>query len=901
MSKLKQAQLKSIFICILLVFNAQFIKIFAQDEIREDIYIHTDKSIYTPGEIVWFKAYVLDSKNHIPAIKSHILYVKIINNEGECVFSTKLPISNGFTNGEYHVPDAIKMEGTYQIVAYTEKTQNLSPSIWFRSKLIIKSTPTDLVKIKYTPDLTKLSESTIAGTVYCFYDSDFLIKDLKVFCTIESLGKSLYSKTQKTDSLGLIDFHWDIPKNLNNTDLTLIFKTNYLNDTSELKTTIPLGKDKIHLSLFPEGGSLVQGLLNKVAIKVSDNLGYPLNTKGWLINENRNQLQEIKTNDEGLGIFSFIPQANESYYIKLNNPILSDSLYPLTKALESGYLLSVEETNRSNISLKISMTSDLKGERVNLYLSNGINFTTVFDSVLTEENIFSFETSSYPVGIARLTLISENKGPMAERLVFLNKYKKLQIVIETDKESYDPREKVEMLVSTFDFKGNPVSANLSLSVTEEDRMSNDQANIASYLLLDSKLKGNVRNSAFYMHDTPQADSALNMLLMTQGWRKIELIEEYAKIILSPENAAGIRGHVYYKKNKPAQNATVQIINTHTWQIISTTTNDEGAFLIPIDDYLGLADENDLSISVTAPNKKDAKLILEIDAESNSRNFTTFKLKEENIPVFALSENTNFLPEEISKNYYTKFDSSTEFIDEVIIEEKKENIIFDQETKKEIFLKIDKKESSEINTIGFLSSNENGFNGGIVQLLRTVAPGLQLSPQGIIKYRGNNSLIPQLESGVLFVVDGVAKGYNVDAVSWINIGDIKEIQVTKNPGAALKYRNGMSGLVEITMKDGSDDVQNVTEPIKDNNLSVIKGFKVSREFYSPDYTGNTPNQKNYIDLRSTLYWNPNLVLNKKGQARISFYNSDRRTKFRSHIVGFSDSGLLGNNQINYQVK
>lgn len=709
MNKLKQAQLKSIFICILFVFNAQFIKIFAQDEPREEIYIHTDKSLYSPGEIVWFKAYILDAKTHTPSIKSHILYLNVVNENGENVFSTKLPVSNGFANGEYPIPDSLKKKNRYQLIAYTENTENLSPSFWFRSKIIIDPSPINLFKIIYNPTLSKLAESIIEGKVQCLYNSDFSIKHLPVKCKIVSSGKTFYSKTIRTDSLGLIDLHWDIPKSLNNKDITLCFEVNYLNDTKELKINIPFGKDGIQIDLFPEGGNLVQGLLNKVAFKASDNLGYPLLVKGMLINENGNQLQEIKTNKEGMGIFSFIPKAHESYYIKLKDPIISDSSFTLPKALESGYVLSVIKTNKSSISLKISSTPDLKGEKVKIYLSDGFNSTNIFDSVLHEEKIFSFETSAYPIGIATLTLLSENKGPIAERLVFLNKYKKFQISIETNKNSYDPREKVDMLISTFDFKGNPVAANLSLSVTEEDRMLTNPPDIAAYLLLDSKLKGIVRNSSFCLQDSPEADNALNMLLMTHGWRKIELIEEYSKLISSSENTIGIKGHVYTKRKKPANNAMVQIINTRTWQIVSTETNDKGAFLLPLDDYLMLADNHDLSISATVPNKKNARLIIEIDSEIHTEKLSSFNLIEENIPVFTLAENINFLPEEISKKYYTKLDSSTEFIEEVIVKEKQPSILFDEETKKELFFKIDKKESSEIHTINFISSNQNGFN------------------------------------------------------------------------------------------------------------------------------------------------------------------------------------------------
>ncbi len=899
---IKQVSGKSFLIVVcttLLLFNSKLSKIFAQiqviDEIFENIYIHTDKSIYTPGEDIWFKAYILDEETHIPVSKSNILYLNIIDSKGECIFSTKLPIINGFANGEYHIPDTLKKD-ILKIVAYTENLENLSPSFWYCSELVIDPTPIDLWKIIYKPELSKLSESVLAGEVYCVYSADFPIKDMKVHCRIESSGKKMYSKTEKTDSLGKFEFKWNIPLSLKNKDVTLCLKANYLNDTKEIKINVPCGKREFHINFYPEGGFLVQGLLNKVAFKAVDNYGSPLNIKGVLVNQNGDQLQEIKTNHEGMGVFAFIPKTKDSYYFKINDPVDGDSLYNLPKPLESGYVLSVEQTDNSIIALRISMTPDMKGKKVKLSLFDGFKQKNIFESVLNEEKLFSFLTSTYPVGIATLTLLSENNVPVAERLVFLNKYKKLQLSIETDKDSYDPREKVDMMIKAFDFEGNPASANLSLSVTEENRMLNNQTNMSSYLLLDSKLKGKVRNSSYYLQDTQEADSALNILLMTHGWRKIELIEEYSKLILSPENTPGIKGHVYTRKKKPAKNATVQIINTRTWQIISTETNDQGAFLIPIEDYLLVADNQDLSISATIPNKKEAQLTIIID----SKIISGFKLKEEKISVYNMAEKMNFLTEEFVKNKYTNFDNSTEFIDEVVVTGKKLGPLDDEEDVRERMYKINKKESEEIKTFNFQSSNES-FDGGMLQLLRTIAPGFQLSPLGIIKYRGYNSIVPEFEQGVLFVVDGIPKGDKVDAISWISISDIKEIKVITNPGAALIYSTGASGIVEITLKDGRNSAPIVRETPKNNNLSVIKGFKVVREFYSPDYSAHTQNQANDIDFRSTLYWNPNLILDNQGQGKITFYNGDKKARFRCHINGVSESGLLGNTQINYRVK
>lgn len=66
--------------------------------------------------------------------------------------------------------------------------------------------------------------------------------------------------------------------------------------------------------------------------------------------------------------------------------------------------------------------------------------------------------------------------------------------------------------------------------------------------------------------------------------------------------------------------------------------------------------------------------------------------------------------------------------------------------------------------------------------------------------------------------------------------------------------------------------------------------MKREFYSPDYLINPEPETN--DIRTTLYWNPNLQTNKvKRTISIPFYNSDLTHKIRIILEGFNEDGKL----------
>ncbi len=887
---------KLIYILFIVMSNTFPIKVFSQtpnsQNSFEEIYIHTDKTTYAPSEDIWFKAYILDDEYHMPVAKSKLLYLNFIDIEGIILFTEKFPVEDGFSNGDFQLSDTLK-KGNYQLVAYTEHMKNESPTTWYHSEIIIDPSPIDLWEISYYPKLSKLSESILAGEINCLASSGFPIADAKIQYTIESSGKKIYSETQKTDSLGKTSINWNIPEQYKNKNLILHADANYLNKKKNLIINIPLCKEGIDLKFFPECGSLVQGLLNNVAFKVNDHYGNPINIKGTLINHDGVNIKNIETLHEGMGLFSFVPNPNESYYVKLKKPDLGDSLFALPKAHESGYVLSIKQSEKSIITFDINMTPDLKGKKVNLSIFNGLEYKNIFESVLKGTKRFSFLTSSLPVGIAGLTLFSEDI-PVAERLIFLNKHKKLQLSIEADKEIYDPKEKVEMQVKAVDFEGNPVSANLSLAVSEKSKRLSNNRDIASYLLLGSKLKGVTGDLSYYLKDTEVADSALNILLMTHGWSKIERIEEYSKIIVNTENIPGIRGSVYKKNNKPAKNAQVQLINTKTWQLISTETNDLGRFFIPIEDYVLIAGNRELSISAALPNKtKD--LIIVLDPDFKKDILSDFKLNEEIILSYNLPEKRKRIKNNIETEY-TNFDETTEFIEEVTITGKKYDPVYEEARKTTpTVYKLEEKELELARNMGASSDPDLG----ILALVRMAGPTFGRTGGKVI-YRGGYSSLMGPQLGALFIVNGVPYGDKVGNLDWINLNNVKQVKVITSPGAAIRYGSSYSGLIEITMKEGNENINKQVNIKNDENLSVIKGYKINRQFYSPDYSSKIYEQERTFDSRSTLYWNPNLIIDNSGEQKISFFNGDKRTFFQCKVVGIDDSGLIGDSKITLRV-
>ena len=68
---------------------------------------------------------------------------------------------------------------------------------------------------------------------------------------------------------------------------------------------------KTRVDVFPEGGTFVQGLINKIAFKATNNFGTPVFIKGFLVNDKNKVLDTLKVLHDGMGTFKLRPIEGE--------------------------------------------------------------------------------------------------------------------------------------------------------------------------------------------------------------------------------------------------------------------------------------------------------------------------------------------------------------------------------------------------------------------------------------------------------------------------------------------------------------------------------------------------------------------------------------------------------------
>ncbi|HEY5463880.1 MAG TPA: hypothetical protein VIJ95_11540, partial [Hanamia sp.] len=110
--------------------------------------------------------------------------------------------------------------------------------------------------------------------------------------------------------------------------------------------------------------------------------------------------------------------------------------------------------------------------------------------------------------------------------------------------------------------------------------------------------------------------------------------------------------------------------------------------------------------------------------------------------------------------------------------------------------------------------------------------------------------------------------------------------------------GGNGVLVITTKRGDEMSDNIASV---GVLSIAPmGFYKARKFYSPKYDYTNANSER-PDLRSTIYWNPEIKTGKDGNASFDYYNADGTGTYKVTIEGIDDYGNIGRLVYRYKVE
>jgi hypothetical protein len=149
-----------------------------------------------------------------------------------------------------------------------------------------------------------------------------------------------------------------------------------------------------------------------------------------------------------------------------------------------------------------------------------------------------------------------------------------------------------------------------------------------------------------------------------------------------------------------------------------------------------------------------------------------------------------------------------------------------------------------------------------------------------------------------IVDGMVMGEATYLVN-INTTNVQSVEVLSGTrGGAVYGHSAASGAIVITTKKATIGKYVPYAPGVLNYKAI--GYYKAREFYSPHY--DDPKVNKYMpDMRSTIYWNPDVLTDENGKAVIAYFNADSPGTYRVVIEGIDADGNLGRQVYRYKVE
>lgn len=821
---------------------------FADSYPREKVSLHLDNASYYLGDTIWFKAYVVTAEQNLPTTISKPLYVELLDQLGNVVERQIIQLTDGEGTGQIILNNTF-FTGYYEMRAYTK---------W----MLAFDNPS------------------------CF-----------------SRVLPVYRKRLSDE---------ETPRSI----------ATYRMDAS-MKQRPKDKEKKFTVRFFPEGGQLVKGISSIVAFEATSRDKGAADVEGTVVLPSGEELAHIRSLHDGMGYFEYKPE--EKAGVAKIDYEGSTYQFDLPEALPQGYVLRIDN-RREMLDITVARSSQAMKDTLAVFVSSQGRpykcMTLDFEDELNCQ--FRISTKELPPGVQQISLVNLKGETLCERFCYVMPRSSMLLACKTDHALYRPFEPVTCRIKVRDHLNRPVQANLSVSIrngVESDFREYDHS-IYTDLLLVSDLKGYIHQPGFYFENqSAERFKMLDVLLLVRGWRKYDLSRLIGKRPFLPrylpETSLTLYGQVESYFGKALRNVGVSILARRDSVSIAgmTKTDSLGYFSAPVDGFSGSMDALIQTRNEGKKWNKQAVVKLFRNFEPSLRKLDYYELN----PEWKETGDLKQLLDTLDIAYKDSvFGPDHHLLDEVVVNAKRLNLLLKQT------------ERFEKEILGYYNitqvvdkmrdKGEAVYN--LPMLLKELNPNFRLSDSLSLHY--NNSR-------VLFIVNGGVLSYgktdyvldkDVDAIKSIMLyydqaGGESVFVMNKQSNRVTKFtaNNFWSGrwqdgdLSELPLQDaigadsgpdalwGEKDRKTMKKsPLQKSSVVVcsittiddwdpnktykarrgirhtyIQGYNEPLEFYSPAYPDGAPLYTE--DSRRTLYWNPNVKTNEKGEVVIQCYNSD----------------------------
>ena len=659
--------------------------------------------------------------------------------------------------------------------------------------------------------------------------------------------------------------------------------------------------EKLNVTFFPEGGSMVEGLSSTINFKATDKRGNPLEIEGRVLNNRGEVVGQMRTQHDGMGRFALQCHTGETYHAEVTVKGADDTQrFDLPAPLKQGYTMSVNNLRDGNMVVQLArngLTDKAQALGLTILCRGEVVVFKPIDWQGRNTALLNIPKGELPEGVNQLTLFDTQGRIHAERLTFISALPEKNISLVGKKnEELKPKQKVSLDFEVKDREGKPISTTFSLAVRDADTETPlngayGGGSMAANLLLGSELKGYIHDVDYYLEADDRTHRLhLDLLLCTQGWRRYDWTSMTRphdfEVTYPVEEGIMVVGNLtstFRNREKEGVEMKVYLFNeSGDKRIGSAITDSLGKFAFLAEDFTGRWQMNIMTYEeeklkemnvnlqkVQSPQGRaygsgETELFFRSSKEGKATTVQPDTLMEYDAEQKRRWE--NLLPT-------VKVEGQKEWQSD--LNRKWNNIIYDMEDER---MRMD--ETGEEYLEGFaewLEKNNPYFTYEIIPANNSI----------IGKYKGKNVifLINRLGTNGWFLSSNQDFSINL---SDLTIQDVEAIAISDKLYVGMGLSQDISTNIEQTEDEAVITlfVRNDYFRYKDkrgHRKTKIQGFTPERKFYIPDYSyTDLPDEQ---DFRRTLYWNPNVTTDAEGKASVQFYNTPtcRRIKISAETM------------------
>jgi len=441
------------------------IKSYIEEYPVEYLYIHTDREVYSPGEELLFKAYILDIYSSCPSRSSDSLNLYLIDYQGKMVLDSTFNLKNSQAAGKLSFTNTIP-EGQYTLIGFTDYMQLGKAEHAFTKKLFISKLifPNTIIYLS-SPDTVCYPGRKAAVEIRLLSPNGKPEKKAYTY-TLFINEESTITGEGKTDKTGKDFVVLNLPEYRGGSVVSLEVSVKRSGVIDKNRVVIPVAGFPFTIDFYPEGGSLIHGIESKVGFIAGKYMGVLPDIEGEVLDSDNNVLTNFKSQVNGMGYFVITPDLKSQAKVRITKPMGVDYFIDLPELSPEGVALSYQGMQNDHLILEIQSPEETTLDRLHIIAEQRGEIIWYQDFQTTNTKNPEIPLSNIRRGIVNVTALSPGGIPLSHRSIYFDENREMSVQLKTDQVEYLPKETITLSLDVYNSKGELDIADLSVSVTD---------------------------------------------------------------------------------------------------------------------------------------------------------------------------------------------------------------------------------------------------------------------------------------------------------------------------------------------------------------------------------------------------------------------------------------------------